>query len=1165
MNFDFLLSKLNNWDVLQRAVDNVKQNESICVSSVDGPAAHYFALAFERALGQDRKILYIAENELAAKRACDDFNDCFENSAVLIERSEYMLYNAVAKSEEVDYRRMEAIKRILSGDFRVAVVSPQALAQYMLPPDEFANAGFVLKVGETHDIIEVTEKLSEMGYVRVPNVDGKRQFSQRGDILDVFPTNSDTPYRIEFYGDEIDTIREFSAETQRSVMNVAGVSIFAESELQLGLQTQKNIFNRIQDSFENKLSRVTSGELKRKYEQATREEMEFLGQGVNFAGRDRYVPFAVGKDNNIFDYFDNPLIFSENYQNIIANIEALNQDHYRVCESLSDTICVLDELYHLYLTRDEAVTLLNLHEIVYLDALGCDNAHADLPQYEIKFSTVPTCNGNDVAIDTLLKSWAENDYEIYLITEREESFSNYRDILKKHNEDIEFGYIKGTMASCFVATSLGFVIAPPSTFYVTSVKKKTSKRRAGEVIERFSDIEPGDYVVHDVHGIGIFEGVQQYVDDGITRDYAVIRYAEGGSIWIPSFQLDTIHKYIGKEDVIPRISSLSGKDWQREKEKVKKQLRCYVQELVDLYAKRSEIKGHAFSPDSDMQRNFEADFEYEPTEDQLKSTAEIKEDMEDPRPMERLLCGDVGFGKTEVALRAAFKAVYDGCQVAFLCPTTVLAQQHYNTIRARLKNYPVNVDYICRFRTAKERTEIAENAKNGKIDILIGTHAILAKAVEFKNLGLIIIDEEQRFGVMQKEKLKLKWPTADLLYLSATPIPRTLNMSLSKIRDISLLSDAPRMRSPVQTYVIEWDPLIIKNAIYREMARGGQVFYLFNVVSTMPMKFKTLQELVPEARIAMAHGQMPERELENVMQAFVNGEYDVLLCSAIIESGLDIPNANTIIVENGHRLGLAQMYQIRGRVGRSDTRAYAYITFPKGISMSDEAEKRLRTIKEFTEFGSGFKVAMRDLQIRGAGSVLGERQHGDVSSVGYEMYTKILNNMVVEATGGTVEEEVQFNIKIDVDSFIPYTYITDEPTRLEIYHKISAIESDVDIIEMTDELIDRFPGDVPEKVINLMHISKIRALAEKAGFNSVSQKNKIVEFGIYNIKVFEKNLQISYNTLNRDYRNTLRVMTSDKRYYAELTIGDKYKKIDQKDVLAKIEKFLGDFIYEADQ
>ena len=1098
----------------------VKKQGKLTLKGVENAGAAYVSFAALSISAPEKKMVYVAPNDYAARRAHGDFNFLSGGKSLYLEHSEYMFYDALAKSSETEYRRMEVIKKLAEGDYSVLVLSVETLMQFMPAPKTAAYGSLKFSTGDIIEPFELADNLSAIGYARVNIIDGKRQFAVRGDVVDIFPTSSENPYRIEFYGDEIDSVRVFDIMTQRTVDYAESVEILADSEKSMSSssESREDVCLRIEQSLEEKLSGIESLAEKKQIGEKIRADIESIRAGLDFPGEDRYIPFIIGREFSALDYVNEPVVFVEEPESVMRTAETVIDEHVKVCESIDRTIGVLEPLYNLYMSPEELSEKLDKYVCVSLENY-CPPEEKGL---SLEVKTVGDPGGNLRIIDELFDRWKKEKYSVCLLAGSKGKAERLRDLVEDRGAGLGYSIIVGNLSGSFEIPELGMAVMGDAGFTSKAAAKKAKSKRESD-IETFADIKPGDLVVHDVHGIGRFNGFKSISVEGVLKDYIVINYAEDGVLYLPSYQIDTIHKFIGSEGAAPKLNTLGSKDWAKSKQKVKDSLREYVKELAELYARRSKLTGFAYSSDSTWQREFEDAFDYEPTDDQLKCVEEIKADMESPMPMDRLLCGDVGFGKTEVAVRAAFKAVLDGKQVAFLVPTTVLAQQHYNNISRRFSGYPVNVDYICRFRSPKEREQVLSDVTRGKIDIIIGTHSILQKKAVFNNLGLIIIDEEQRFGVMQKEKLKMKWPGTDILTLSATPIPRTLHMSLSGIRDISLLTEPPKSRSPVQTFVIEMNTEVIKNAIYREMARHGQVFYLFNSVQRIVEKRIALSELVPEARIGVAHGQMPERELETVMNDFVKGEYDVLLCTTIIESGLDLPNANTIIVENGHRLGLAQLYQIRGRVGRSDRRAYAYITFPHDVRLSEDADKRLQAIKEFTEFGSGFKIALRDLEIRGAGSVLGEKQHGQLAAVGYDMYCKLLSEIVTEEQGGLIKEEVIINVEFNVSSFIPEEYIKDLNTRLDIYRKVARVRDDNDITDLTDELIDRFGGDVPQNVINLMHVSKIRALAAKCSVSSIIQHGDSFELVISSMKEFSAVYTKSQQVAEEKYKRRLTI------------------------------------------
>ena len=707
---------------------------------------------------------------------------------------------------------------------------------------------------------------------------------------------------------------------------------------------------------------------------------------------------------------------------------------------------------------------------------------------------------------------------------------------------------EGKLSTGFESYDLNLVVVTGEDLFTSSVKKRrklSSSFKQGEKVV-FADLKIGDYVVHKSHGIGQFIGVNTLKADGVIKDYIKIRYRNDDMLYIPTSDLDSIRKYVGGGEAAPKINKLGSKEWENTKTKVKKNLQEVAKDLIELYAKRQKVKGYAFSKDTDWQKQFEDSFEYQETDDQLRCIEETKKDMEEAKPMDRLLCGDVGYGKTEVAIRAAFKAVMDQKQVAYLVPTTVLANQQYEGFKKRMENFAVRVELLSRFRTKKEQDEIVRKLKLGEIDVVIGTHRLLSKDVEFKDLGLLIIDEEHRFGVKDKEKIKQYKTNVDVLTMTATPIPRTLHMSIVGVRDMSVIYEPPQNRKPVQTYVLEYDEEIIREAITKELERNGQVFYLYNKVEGIEAKAIQIANLVPEAKVTFAHGQMSGKELEEIMMDFINGESNVLVCTTILESGIDIPNANTIIVENADRLGLAQLYQIRGRVGRGATQAYAYITYKRDKLLSEVADKRLKTIKEFTEFGSGFKIAMRDLEIRGAGSLLGEIQSGHMEQVGYDTYCKLLDDVVKEMQGVAVEEEQDIQIDLSFSSYIPEEYIENSSQKIEIYQDIALCRTEEDIQNVTDEIIDRY-GPMPEEVENLLEIARIKNLARNANVIKISQKKDGIVF-LYDKAKFEMEL---VTTLVKKYNRKVRFSPGIDPYITFLLDGK-----NDKEKLKEIEEFL---------
>ena len=1172
-----LLDRIKMWDEGAACADALSSGKSFEVTGLSGSCARYFAAAAARALAGGKKICYVASNPFLAARAREDLEAFTGGKCLLLEPAEYMFYNARALSGDVGYSRIEVLNAVLSGNFTALVLPPESAVQYLVAPETLKNSKFCLKEGETADLGRVIETLVSMGYVRAATVDGKKQFAVRGDILDVFPTGEELPSRIEFYDDTVDVISVFDPETQRRIERRRTVTIEPENEFRAQKADAAVIGERLAAELEERRKTAEPGLLSL-YRDDISRMTENLKQGADFPGQDRLMPFIVGREHCVFDYVEYAggcVVFVENKGALFETLKINAGNHARALLSLSKTAFVPDELYDHYVGAGELESRLRKAGAVMLEPYLIRGDESGLrgnanklrgkqkenTGFSFRSGALSGLSGSSLLAEETLKEWYRDGIEMIAAAPGPDRYRKFLREISSISKDLPVSdhVTMEPLFQGFVCETLGFALVSENTF-LKSVPApgngRLKKSKYSSADELFDDIKPGDYVVHDIHGIGVFEGVVTREFDGVTKDYVAITYAEGGKLYLPSLQLGTVHKFIGGDDSIPRISTLGGKDWQAEKEKVRRTLRAYVKELADLYAKREKIEGYKFPKDDEWQYEFEERFEFEPTGEQLKCAADIKKDMESGRPMDRLLCGDVGFGKTEVALRAAFKAVTGGKQVAFLVPTTVLCKQHYDTAAARFKGFPVEIDYLCRFRTPKEADNIRTRLAEGKIDIIIGTHALVKGKTSFKDLGLIIVDEEQRFGVLQKEKLKMNWPSADVLYLSATPIPRTLNMSLTRLRDISLISEAPKNRNPVQTYLLPLSDEVVKNAIYREMSRHGQTFVLHNEVRTIEDRFGKLKELVPEARICIAHGQMPERSLERVMMDFVEGKYDVMLCSTIIESGLDIPNANTIIVENGHRLGLAQLYQIRGRVGRSETRAYAYITYPAGADLNPDSLKRLETIGEFTEFGSGVKVAMRDLEIRGAGSLMGEQQSGNVAVVGYDLYCRMMKDVVDEMYGKPVREKVEVSVDFTVSTYIPGSYISDPDSRMEIHRKIAAIEDREGLDDLIDELLDRFPGEVPDNIIDLMHLSLIRALAAKCGLRSVIQKGAVIEFDAADEHLFDEKIKAARKELLDGFRGRFNIMAGTRRLYAELRLSGKETTLKPGRVIGEAEEFL---------
>ena len=965
----------------------------------DSQKAHFTA-ALEYMTG--RRIIFIAHNDFSAQKVFEDLNALYGNDALFIPSREIMFYDVEARDYDIAFRRVRAFDRLLTCDYSAAVISADAAAQFAPPPELFERMTLRYAAGELLDPQETSETFAKMGYERVAAVEARGAFAVRGGILDVYPVNHEYAVRIELFDDEIESIRLFDVQTQRTVGKVDGeIKILPARDILYDSSDLPDIFNRIQSSAPDK------------HMAAVEEDIERFKAFHYFAGMDRYLAFIYEGVDTPLSYARDCLFILDEPARVFQKLEASAVEYSEIGAALIAKGKLLPNAPVVQLDFYELMKKIRTSRMISLSATRTARETELLGS--LKSRVIPgraaiSYQGNVELLKTDIRERLRDNWMVLLLTNSAVKAERLSETLAaeripvqraEHEQDIRRGMVNicyGALSSGFEYLKLKLIIICDSEFH-SGVRgsKRTRKPRQGEKINFFTDLRTGDFVVHQAHGIGVFSGIEQMKIDGAARDYLKIRYKDGDILYIPTNQLDLVQKYVGSDARSPKINSLNSTEWFKTKRRVKESLRTLASELILIYAKRRDSRGFAFSPDTVWQQQFEEQFPYPETDDQLRSIDEIKADMESPRLMDRLLCGDVGFGKTEVAIRAAFKAVTDGKQVAFLVPTTVLAQQHHQTFTERFRDFPISIDVLSRFRTAKEQKQITDALSVGMLDIVVGTHKLLNKNIVFKNLGLLVVDEEQRFGVNQKERIKALKPDIDVLSLSATPIPRTLHMSMTKIRDISVLKDPPEDRFPVQTFVMEYDEDVIREAILREAARGGQVFYLYNRVMGIDIKAMQLRAMLPESiRVACAHGQMNNRELEDIMLDFINRRYDVLLCTTIIESGLDIPNVNTIVVEDADHMGLAQLYQLRGRVGRSNRLAYAYITHKRDKVISEESEKRLSAIREFTELGSGFRIAMRDMEIRGVGNLLGVEQHGHMESVGYDMYCRLLDEAVRE-------------------------------------------------------------------------------------------------------------------------------------------------------------------------
>lgn len=1001
--------------------------------------------------------LVVFSNEEKAKKAYEEYL-LFGEETYLYPARDLLFYYADIKGKTLTNRRMEVLRAIAEKKKEepvTVITTMDAFLDGIISPDEIQKNRIHITGEDTVDLTKLEQDLTALGYERESQIEAPGQFAVRGGIIDVFPLAEEMPVRIELWGDEIDSIRMFDAKSQRSIENISEITIYPASE---------NCFGN------NGL-------------------VSFL----------KYFP-----ENETLLFYDEPHRLQETAETVEAEYtESLKN---RADAGMKEEG---EEELRVFQTKD-IISEMNRYSGIGLTTLESKCGLFKVRSvYTVQAKGVNPYNNSFELLTRDLKRLKRNGYRVVLLSGSRtrakrlaEDLRDY-DLSSFYSEDMQREVKPGEIMAAYGYASEGyeypmlkFVVISESDIFGRKKKKKKRKKYEGQRIQDFAELKPGDYVVHENHGIGVYKGIEKIEVEKIVKDYMKIVYAEGGVLYIPVAQMDLIQKYAGADAKKPRLNKLGTIQWGKTKSQVKKAVQIVAKDLVELYAVRQQSEGFVYGPDTVWQKEFEEMFPFEETDDQLQAIEDTKHDMESKKIMDRLICGDVGYGKTEIAIRAAFKAVQEGKQVVCLVPTTILAQQHYNTFVQRLKEFPVRIDLLCRFRSAAEQKKTIEDTKKGFVDILVGTHRVLSKDVVFKDLGLLIIDEEQRFGVTHKEKIKKLKENIDVLTLTATPIPRTLHMSLIGIRDMRVLEEAPNERMPIQTYVMEYNDEMVREAITRELARDGQVYYVYNRVNDIADVAGRIQSLVPDANVAFAHGQMKERELEDIMYDFINGDIDVLVSTTIIETGLDIPNANTMIIQDADRFGLSQLYQLRGRVGRSNRMAYAFLLYQRDKLLKEVAEKRLSAIREFTDLGSGIKIAMRDLEIRGAGNLLGEAQSGHMEAVGYDLYCKMLNEAVRQLKGGPEAETFTTLIDLNVDAYIPEYYIKNEYQKLDIYKRIAAIESEEELEDMTEELIDRF-GDIPKKVQQLLVIASLKSLAHSVYVTAIEQKGEEIRFTMY--------------------------------------------------------------------
>ena len=1059
----------------------------------------------------------VTYSELRAKELYEDYR-FFDKNAVLFPARDLIFFGADIRSNLIVEQRIQAMKAILEQEELTIITTMGGCMDHLIPLADFKSCVIDLKNDSTVDLDDLKRRLVSMGYEQTGQVESSGQFAVRGGILDIFPLTEENPVRIEFWGDEVDSIRSFDTQSQRSIENLEGLHIYPACEVVADRKRIGQAMEKLRKEGEKtgealrKEGKITEAA---RVSQLVEEACENLEEFSGITGLEAYVGYLYDKTVTFPDYFrDRKTLFVLDEPNrILQEGEAVEQEFRESMASRLEKGYLLPGQMDLISSTAQTAALLQKNHCLGFCTLESARAPwRTKDQFGVDVRAVNPYNNSFELLVKDLGHWKKEGYQVILLCgSRSRAARLSQDLLDNglnsfYTEDLDHEILGGQILVTYGHTKRGYeypllkfvVISESDIFGKEKKKRKRQKAYEGRKIQSFTELSVGDYVVHENHGLGIYRGIEKIEVDRVTKDYMKIEYAGGSNLYILATQLDVIQKYAGADaEKVPKLNKLGTQDWNKTKTRVRTAVKEIAQDLVKLYAARQKENGYVYGPDTVWQREFEDSFPFEETDGQIQAIEDTKRDMESTKIMDRLICGDVGYGKTEVAIRAAFKAVQESKQVVFLVPTTILAQQHYNNFVQRMKDFPVRIDLLCRFRTAKEQAKTLTDLKKGLVDIVIGTHRVLSKDVAFKDLGLLIIDEEQRFGVAHKEKIKALRENVDVLTLTATPIPRTLHMSLVGIRDMSVLEEAPQERVPIQTYVMEYNEEMVREAISRELARGGQVYYVYNRVNTIVEMTNTIAKLVPEANVAFAHGQMKERELERIMYDFINGEIDVLVSTTIIETGLDIPNVNTMIIHDADNLGLSQLYQLRGRVGRSNRTSYAFLMYRRNKMLREVAEKRLSAIREFTELGSGFKIAMRDLEIRGAGNLLGAQQHGHMEAVGYDLYCKMLNESVRALKGeASPTEEYNTAIDLDVDAFIPDTYIKNEIQKLDIYKRIAGIETEAEYDDMLEELVDRF-GEPPKPVQNLLQVAGLKSMAHRLWLTEVAQKGDSIRFTLF--------------------------------------------------------------------
>ncbi|MDE0301492.1 MAG: transcription-repair coupling factor [Candidatus Poribacteria bacterium] len=1057
------------------------------LTGVHGPSLAYLLAALAKD-SPETSFLVVLPSHQEAEKVAQDLPSYGFDGAQFFPDLQNSIYDGVSPSRRVVAERMSCLHSLMDAKRTVAITSTKALMHKVLPKPILETAFLTVRVGDEIDPDSIVETLVHGGYQRTDLVEVKGDFARRGDILDVYPLVFDEPIRFEFFGDEVDVIRVFDPTSQRSVKELETVMLSPMREV---LITDEAI-----GSWRSQARLLIENSKSTKFRNEIEEITERLVNGINLDGFEALLPILYPCANDFAQYLSRKIVtllfeptwMAREAERIVEGANGL----YEKRKALDQFMMPPSQMFVPFET-----VMSRLQPTLKISSSPLSEARSEEP-FDFSMQPLGLYRGNYQVIIDQIKEWTDAGYFVNIFSETPKQAARMQGILYDRGlPDSRTTVRVGSISEGFLNKSLKIAVLSEHEIFGRERRSphRHSTFKEGAPILSLIDLKEGDYIVHVSHGIGIYEEMRRLEIDGKPQDFLVLKYAAGDILYVPTYQIDLVQKYIGgggEETRGPRLDKMGGISWQRRKARVKESIELMADELLSLYAIRESGEGHPFSTDVPWQVEFEAMFPYEETPDQLKAIEEVKVDMERVRPMDRLVCGDVGYGKTEVALRSAFKAVMDGKQVAVLVPTTILALQHYNTFVERFSPFPIQIEMMTRFRTVKELATVKRGLAEGAVDIVIGTHSLLSDNVKVHDLGLLVVDEEHRFGVKHKEKIKQLKKTVDVLTLTATPIPRTLHMSLVGIRDFSVINTPPENRLPIKTYVLEYDSAVIQDAILREMERGGQIFFVHNRVESIASIAKSIRELVPQARVAVGHGQMSERQLEKVMMDFVQYKYDVLVCTMIIESGLDIPNVNTIIINRADALGLAQLYQLRGRVGRAQQQAYGFLFYPQGRAITEGAQKRLRVIEEFTELGSGFKIALRDLDIRGTGNILGAEQHGHIATVGYEMYCKLLNETMQSLSGEEVEESVETRINLPVEAYLPDKYVPDSRQKVSLYKKIAGLETAADRTDLEAEISDRY-GRIPEPVEMLLEIAELKHLSKELGIEIIAADDEQIK------------------------------------------------------------------------